>query len=277
MSTRSFARNLFPPLDNFELTTRRRSRVDPTLLNDFEMATEGDGDPPKAPVVEPIVDPVSALKPNQKSSIPYASRLHDQKLRDKTNDQKHKFFKIFQDLNFNISFTYALILMPKFGLTIKSLLTNKGKLFELARSPLNELARKAEGPRQEYSQEVLGFSDVIASGNPTPYYDLIVSTSSPTLTPFGDSDFLLEEVDAFLALKDDSTLPEVDHSYYDSKGDILLLKAFFNDDPSLPPPNQGMYLPQVQKELKFCKAKNDKSLIHEPPEVELKDLPPHLE
>ncbi|GKC13134.1 reverse transcriptase domain-containing protein, partial [Tanacetum coccineum] len=51
---------------------------------------------------------------------------------------------------------------------------------------------------EEYSQEVLGFSDVIASGNPTPYYDPIVSTSSPTLTPFGDSDFLLEEVDAFL-------------------------------------------------------------------------------
>ncbi|GKB04497.1 reverse transcriptase domain-containing protein, partial [Tanacetum coccineum] len=55
---------------------------------------------------------------------------------------------------------------------------------------------------EEYSQEVLGFSDVIASGNPTPYYDSIVSTSSPTLTPFGDSDFLLEEVDAFLTLED---------------------------------------------------------------------------
>ncbi|GKE69908.1 hypothetical protein Tco_1527980, partial [Tanacetum coccineum] len=68
--------------------------------------------------------------------------------------------------------------------------------------------------------------DVIASGNPTPYYDLIVSTSSPTLTPFGDSDFLLEEVDAFLALEDDLTLSEVDDSYYDSEGDILLLESF---------------------------------------------------
>nr|GEW77628.1 reverse transcriptase domain-containing protein [Tanacetum cinerariifolium] len=46
MSTRSSARNLFSPLDNLELTIRRRSRVDPTLLNDFEMATEGNGDPP---------------------------------------------------------------------------------------------------------------------------------------------------------------------------------------------------------------------------------------
>ncbi|GKA22597.1 reverse transcriptase domain-containing protein, partial [Tanacetum coccineum] len=76
---------------------------------------------------------------------------------------------------------------------------------------------------EEYSQEVLDFSDVIASGNPTPYYDSIVSTSSPTLTPFRDSDFLLKEV-----------------------------------------------------ELKVCEAKTDKSSIDEPPEVELKDLPPHL-
>nr|GEW05134.1 hypothetical protein [Tanacetum cinerariifolium] len=95
---------------------------------------------------------------------------------------------------------------------------------------------------EEYSQEVLSFSDVIASGNPTPYYDLIVSTSSPTLTLFGDSDFLLEEVDAFLALEDDATSPEVDQSYYDPKGDILL-EAFLNDDPSLPPPTKGNYLP----------------------------------
>nr|GEV06614.1 reverse transcriptase domain-containing protein [Tanacetum cinerariifolium] len=78
---------------------------------------------------------------------------------------------------------------------------------------------------------------------PHSYYDPIVSTSSPTLTPFGESDFLLEEVDAFLALEDDPTSPEVDHSY----------------------------------ELKICEAKTDKSSIDEPPEVKLKDLPPHLE
>nr|GEW75958.1 reverse transcriptase domain-containing protein [Tanacetum cinerariifolium] len=95
---------------------------------------------------------------------------------------------------------------------------------------------------EEYSQEVLGFSDVIASGNPTLYYDPIVSTSSLTLTLFGDIDFLLEEVDAFLALEDDPTLPKVDHSYFNPKG-----------------------------------AKTDKSSIDEPPEVELKDLPPYLE
>ncbi|GKA81465.1 reverse transcriptase domain-containing protein [Tanacetum coccineum] len=130
---------------------------------------------------------------------------------------------------------------------------------------------------EEYSQEVLSFSDVIASGNPTLYYDPIVSTSSPTLTPFGDSDFLLEEVDAFLALEDDPTSPEVDDSYYDQEGDILLLESFLNDDPSLPPLTQGNYLPEIRKELKICEAKTDKSSIDEPPEIELKDLSPHLE
>ncbi|GJY92574.1 reverse transcriptase domain-containing protein [Tanacetum coccineum] len=130
---------------------------------------------------------------------------------------------------------------------------------------------------KEYSQEVLGFSDKIASGNPTPYYDPIVSTSSSTLTPFGDSDFILEEVDAFLALKDDPTSPEVDDSYYDPEGDIILLESFLNDDPSPPLPNQGKYLPEIRKELKVCEAKTDKSSIDEPLEVELKDLPPHLE
>ncbi|GJX31520.1 reverse transcriptase domain-containing protein [Tanacetum coccineum] len=130
---------------------------------------------------------------------------------------------------------------------------------------------------EEYSQEVLVFSDVIASGNPTPGYDLTVSNSSPTLTPFEDSNFLLlEEADAFLALADDPTSPEVDESYYDPEGDILILEALLNSDPS-PPPNQGNYLPEIRKELKLCEAKTAKSSIDEPPEVELKDLPPHLE
>nr|GEV43187.1 reverse transcriptase domain-containing protein [Tanacetum cinerariifolium] len=129
---------------------------------------------------------------------------------------------------------------------------------------------------EEYSREVLGFSDTILSGNLTPYYDPIVSTTSPTLTPFENSYFLLEEVDAFLAIDDDPTSPEVDHTYLDPEGDILLLEAFLNDDPS-PLPNQGNYRPEVRKELKICEAKSDKSSVDEPPEVELKYLPPHLE
>nr|GEV13670.1 reverse transcriptase domain-containing protein [Tanacetum cinerariifolium] len=331
---------------------------------------------------------------------------------------------IFQDLNFNISFTNALILMPKFALIIKSLLTNKEKLFELARTSLNEhcsavLLKKlpeklgdpgkflipcdfpgmdeclaladlgasinlmplsvwnklslpklsptcmtleladrsisrpvgvAENvsvkvgkfhfpadfvvvdfdadPRvplilrgsflktrralidvyereltlrvgnkavtfnldqnsryssnyddisvnridvidvacEEYSQEVLGFS---MSGNPTPSTKPIVSTFSPTLTPFEDIDFLLEKTDAFLAIEDEPISSEINESYYDLEGDILLLEEFLNDDPSSPP------LPP--QELKVVEPKNEKSSIDEPPVVELKDLPPHLE
>ncbi|GJX89841.1 reverse transcriptase domain-containing protein [Tanacetum coccineum] len=128
---------------------------------------------------------------------------------------------------------------------------------------------------EEYSQEVLDFSYSVAYGNPSPGYDLIVSNSSPTLTPFGDSNFLLlEEADTFLAIADDPTSPEVDEAYYDPEGDILLLESLLNSDPS-PSLNQGNYLPEIKKELKVCKSAE--SSIDEPPEVELKDLPPHLE
>ncbi|GKG33919.1 hypothetical protein Tco_0434078, partial [Tanacetum coccineum] len=104
----------------------------------------------------------------------------------------------------------------------------------------------------------------------TPYYDPIVSNSSPTLTPFGDSDFLLlEETDAFLALVDDPTSPEVDESYYDPERDILILEALLNSDPS-PPPNQENYLSEIRKELKICEAKTAKTSVDEPPELNLR-------
>nr|GEV54949.1 hypothetical protein [Tanacetum cinerariifolium] len=73
-----------------------------------------------------------------KLNIPYPSRLNDQKLCEKATNQMEKLFQIFQDLHFDISFVDALLLMPKFASTIKSFLTNKDKLFELATIPLNE-------------------------------------------------------------------------------------------------------------------------------------------
>nr|GEX50522.1 reverse transcriptase domain-containing protein [Tanacetum cinerariifolium] len=291
---------------------------------------------------------------------------------------KEKIFQIFKDLNFNISFADALILMPKFGPTIKTLLTKKDKLSELARTPLIEhclavllkkLSAKPEDPGKFFiprdfpeMAECLTLTDLGASINliqlsiwnklsfpdfspacmtlklanhfdADPRVPLILRRSflktrralidvfegevtlrvcKETITfnldqtsrysaNYNDMtrnridvidmaceehsqeysvsliDFLLEEVDAFLALEDDPTSLEVDQSYVDTEGDILLLEAFLNNDPSLPPQNQGNYLPQVRKELKICEAKTDKSSIDEPPEVELKDLPPHLE
>ncbi|GJW38433.1 reverse transcriptase domain-containing protein [Tanacetum coccineum] len=129
-----------------------------------------------------------------------------------------------------------------------------------------------------FLQEVLGFSDAIAYGNPSPDYDPIVSNSSPTLTPFGDSDFLLlEEANAFIAVDDEPISREIDATYYDPEGDILILEALLNSEPLPPLPNHKDYSPGIQEELKVVEAKTVKSSIDEPPEVELKDLPPHLE
>ncbi|GJZ37674.1 reverse transcriptase domain-containing protein [Tanacetum coccineum] len=374
--------------------------------------------------------------PNQRTSIPFPSRRNDERRREKANDQIEKFYEIFRDLSFEISFTDALTLMPKFASTLKTLIGNKEKLSEMARTPLNEncsavilnkLPKKLGDPgrflipcefsgintcnaladlgasinlmpysvwkdlslpeltptcmtleladrsitepigiakdvclmvgkfqfladfvvvdfepdprvplilgrsflktsralidvyegeitlrvgkeaitfnldqtsrytanynhmtanridvielaSEEYSQEVLGFSDSVAYGNPSPDYDPIVSNSSPTLTPFGDSDFLLlEEANAFIAIDDEPISREINATYYDPEGDILILEALLNSNTLPPLPNHKDYSPGIQKELKVVEAKTVKSSIDEPPEVELKDLPPHLE
>ncbi|GJZ54284.1 reverse transcriptase domain-containing protein, partial [Tanacetum coccineum] len=89
--------------------------------------------PKTTPIPESDV-PKSLPKPN----IPYPSRRDDQKSRDKASNQMEKIFQIFQDLRFDISFADALLLMPRFAPTIKSLLMNKEKLLELAKIQLNE-------------------------------------------------------------------------------------------------------------------------------------------
>ncbi|GKA66167.1 hypothetical protein Tco_0765975 [Tanacetum coccineum] len=86
----------------------------------------------------PILEPDVAPKPKPKPSIPYPSRLNDQKLQEKANYQMLKFLQIFQKLHFDLSFADALFHIPKFASTFKSLLHNKEKLFKLANTPLNE-------------------------------------------------------------------------------------------------------------------------------------------
>nr|GEX98497.1 reverse transcriptase domain-containing protein [Tanacetum cinerariifolium] len=368
----------------------------------------------QTPVSEPVVAPVSDLMPNLKPSILYPSRRDNERRRDQANEQIEKFYEIFKDMIFEISFTDVLTLMPKFASTLKALIGNKEKLSEMARTPtnehclaviLNKLPRKLRDPGkflipcefqgmdeclaladlgasinlmplslweglslpeltptcmtleladrsvskpigiakdvsvkfdvfhfpadfvvvdfkpdprvplilrrcflktgralidvhkgeltlrignkaitynldqtvrysanynqmtankidvidmacEEYSQEVLGFSNVTASGNPTPYDDLIISTTSPTLTPFGDSDFLLvEEADAFLGLEDDPNSSEFNPFYYDPEGDILLLEAILNSEPLPPLPNHEQYMPSFRKNSRFMKPK----------------------
>ncbi|GJV41292.1 DNA-directed DNA polymerase [Tanacetum coccineum] len=118
----------------------------------------------------------------------------------------------------------------------------------------------------DYAQEVLGFSKSSKSGNPTPSLDPIIVTSSPSLTPFEGGDFILEEIETCL------TIISIPLGIYDAnfnpEGDILLVEKLLNDDPSSPLP---------LKELNFKELKIIKSSIDDPPELELKDLPSHLD
>nr|GEY24828.1 reverse transcriptase domain-containing protein [Tanacetum cinerariifolium] len=123
---------------------------------------------------------------------------------------------------------------------------------------------------EDYFHEVLNVQKSIhpLSGSPTPSADLVVESLSPSLTPFGDNDFLLEETDVFLSLYD--SIPSgIDNGIYDSEGDILFLEELLNDDPipDLPPP-----LPVFE----INETKKIKSSIKDPPDLELKDLPHHL-
>nr|GEZ39870.1 reverse transcriptase domain-containing protein [Tanacetum cinerariifolium] len=172
-------------------------------------------DPVVAPIIEPVVALVSDPKPNQRPSILALIDVFKGELTVRVGKEA---------ITFNLGQT------SRYSANYNDMTANRIDVIDM--------------DCEEYSQEVLGFFDVIVSGNPTPYYDPIVSTTSPTLTSFRNSDFLLEEVDAFLALEDDPNSPEVDQSYVNTEGDILLLEAFLNDDPLLLPPNQRNYLPQ---------------------------------
>nr|GEX57632.1 reverse transcriptase domain-containing protein [Tanacetum cinerariifolium] len=324
----------------------------------------------KTPVSEPVVAPVSAPMPNLKPLIPYHSRRDNERRRDQANEQIEKFYKIFKEMSFEISFTDALMLMPKFASTLKALIGNKEKLSEMTRTPMNEhcsavilnkLPKKLGDPKKflipwEFPgmDECLALADLGASINLMPLF-VWKGLSLPELTPTcmtlkladrteskpvsiakdvkvkvgvfhfpanfvvvdfepdpqvplilgrcflktsralidvhngeltlqignktitynldqtfrysanynqmttiiltllmrlvkstlkKDSDFLLfEEADAFLGQEDDPDSPEFDPSYYDPEGDILLLGAILNSDPSPPFPNHEQFVP----------------------------------
>ncbi|GJX13901.1 reverse transcriptase domain-containing protein [Tanacetum coccineum] len=105
---------------------------------------------------------------------------------------------------------------------------------------------------EEYAPKLLGFPNS-SGGNPTP-----------TSEPF-TSEFILEEIKAYL--KDDSISPEIDHADCDSEEDICLIQKLLNNDPFQPP----------SMDLKQSEVTEAKYSIEEPPELELKDLPSHLE
>nr|GEV66306.1 reverse transcriptase domain-containing protein [Tanacetum cinerariifolium] len=139
----------------------------------------------QTPVFEPIVAPVSALMPNLKPCIPYPSMRDNERRRDQANEQIEIFYEIFKDMSFEISFTDALILIPKFASTLKTLIRNKEKLSEMARTLMNEhcsvviinkLPRKLRDPGKflipcEFlgMDECLALADLGASINLMPF------------------------------------------------------------------------------------------------------------
>ncbi|GJR99183.1 hypothetical protein Tco_0315692 [Tanacetum coccineum] len=66
------------------------------------------------PNPEPNVSPVDT--PIPKASIPFPSRRNDERRKEKANEQIEKFYEIFKDMNFEISFLDALILCLKIRL-----------------------------------------------------------------------------------------------------------------------------------------------------------------
>ncbi|GKE10622.1 hypothetical protein Tco_1414173 [Tanacetum coccineum] len=121
---------------------------------------------------------------------------------------------------------------------------------------------------EEYSQEVLGFSNSSSSSNPTPS-DPIIASSSPSFTPFKGGDFILEEIETFLHTPKE--LSNLDDDYYNTEEDILYLEKFLNEDPSSTLP------PMKNDDLKQVDVTMTKPSIEEPPELDLKILPSHLE
>nr|GEX86792.1 reverse transcriptase domain-containing protein [Tanacetum cinerariifolium]GEX86798.1 reverse transcriptase domain-containing protein [Tanacetum cinerariifolium] len=244
---------------------------------------------------------------DSRANLPYPSRLAKEKLREKDDILAAMFMEIFRDLYFELSFADALVHMPKFAPMLKNGLKKLSeKLGDPGRFPIpyfiadprvplirgrpflstahalidvyeREITLRhdeqsltltcgdtpsisynnfeslnkvdlIDAPCEEYSQEVLGFSDVVA------------------------------KADAFIVIDDEPISPEIDATYYDLEGDILILEALLNSDPLPPFPNQKEYFPVIHKDLKAIEPKeNDKSSNDEPPEVELKDLPPHWE
>ncbi|GJT69264.1 reverse transcriptase domain-containing protein [Tanacetum coccineum] len=122
---------------------------------------------------------------------------------------------------------------------------------------------------EEFSQEVLGFLNNSLGGNPTPSLDPILSSTTPSFTPFEGGYFIFEEIDTFLQTLDEYT--DLDDDFYDTEGDNFYLEQLLNEDPS---PNLP---PKKNEDLKQKEVTKAKPSIEEPSELELKDLPSHLE
>nr|GEV48581.1 reverse transcriptase domain-containing protein [Tanacetum cinerariifolium] len=209
--------------------------------------------------------PKTLPKPN----IPYPSRLNDQNLGEKATNQMEKFFQIFQDLCFDISFADALILMPKFASTIKSLITNKDMSFELAKIPLNEncsamLLKNLPEKLGDRGNFLIPFVDFKAD----PRVPLILGRSflriGHALIDFYGEEITLRFNDEAVTFNLNQTI-RYSSTYDDLRNPTLTSEPILSDSSRSLTPFEGR---------EVVKAK---SSIEEPSDLELKDLPSHLE
>nr|GEU73667.1 reverse transcriptase domain-containing protein [Tanacetum cinerariifolium] len=111
--------------------------------------------------------------------------------------------------------TFNLNQTTRYSSTYDDLLVNRIDIIDVA--------------REEYAQEILGFFNNSSGGNLTSTFEPILSDSSPSFTPFEGSDFILEEIDAYL--KDESISAKINHADCDPEGDICLIEKLLNNDP----------------------------------------------
>ncbi|GJS69430.1 reverse transcriptase domain-containing protein [Tanacetum coccineum] len=286
-----------PPIPPHFSSSPKVVEREPEVTKDPVQPSTKKFQPPDVPTQAPTSEPVNTPKP--KPNLPYHSRLNNQKLRERDDHQMMKFIQIFRSLHFDHSFTDALLYMPKFASTFKNLLSNKEKLFELANTPVNENCsavilksfpkiwrpQKLSLPELTPTQMILELADRSTtrptgiaedvfvrvgkfhfpadfSAIPTlNFSEPIIAKSSPSLTPFEGGDFILEEIEAYLA--SDSVPPGIDDAEFNPEGDIRLIEEMLNKDP---------YSPLLPKNLKYEELKSVKSSVDEPLELELKDL-----
>nr|GEY26048.1 reverse transcriptase domain-containing protein [Tanacetum cinerariifolium] len=286
-----------PEITTNQVLTESTTIIPPLVVQPSPASTSSEL--PLAPVSSHVIPESNPHQP----PIPYPLRLNKEKLQGKADIQIHSFLQMFKKIYFSISFAEALAHMPKFAKTVKALLNNKEKLLELANTPLNENCSVVLLKSYPKNLETLGAdisedvfvqvgkftflaNFVVVNYDVNPRVPLIlrrpflrtaralidvhvVASLSPSLNPFGDSDFILEEIDTFLA-SDDSTSPNVDDGVFDMEGEIRLIETLLNNDISndLPPPLSVFEINETDK---------IKTSTEDPPDLELKDLPPHLE
>ncbi|GKB77036.1 hypothetical protein Tco_0943931 [Tanacetum coccineum] len=244
----------------------------------------------------PIPEPEVAPKPNPKPSIPYPSRLNDQKLCgcskivcSKNLVTPAAFFTpcdfpeldeclALADLGASINLMplseWKKLSLPELTptrmtleLANRSIAYPKGVSEDVFVKAFLEDARALIGVHgEELTLRVNDEAITFKVGHTSIYSHPIIATSFPPLTLFEGGDFILEKIET--CLSNDSIPPGIDDADFDPEGDIRLLEKLLNDDPSSPLP---------PKELNFKELKMIKSSIDDPSELELKDLPSHLE